>query len=133
MNDSLYRSLCPHGIFPVSPVPAIHFLNKTDDPALAIAVIAKPNWDYSDPQIPWLQVSDWSKGIVSIPIGRAHTLSIDYDIVGDTFTSTYRYPLADSKSIAALPRFGLDDYGFTIDPDPGKSKFLITVATKTAS
>jgi hypothetical protein len=133
VNDSLYRSLCPHGIFPVSPVPAIHFLNKTDDPALAIAVIAKPNWDYSNPQIPWLEVSDWSKGIVSIPFGRAHTLSIDYDIVGDTFTSTDRYLLVDSKSIAALPRFGLDDYGFTIDPDLGKSKFLITVATERAT
>jgi hypothetical protein len=130
VNDSLYRSLCPHGIFPISPVPAIHFLNKTDDPALAVAVIAKPNWDYSNPQIPWLQISDWSKGIVSIPVGRAHTLSIDYDIVGDTFTSTDRYPLVDSKSIAALPRFSLEDYGFTIDPDLGDSKFLITVATE---
>ena len=130
VNDSLYRSLCPHGIFPVSPVPAIHFLNKTDDPALAIAVIAKPTWDYWNSQTPWLQVSDWSKGIVSIPVGRAHTLSFDYDIVGDTFTSTDRYPLVDSKSIAALPRFGIDDYGFTIDPTLGNSKFLIIVATE---
>ena len=100
----MYRSLCPHGIFPVSPVPAIHFLNKTDDPALVVAIVAKPNWDYSNLQIPWLLVSDWSKGIVSIPTGRAYMFSVDYDLVGDKFTSTDRYPLVDSKTIAALPR-----------------------------
>ncbi len=128
VNDSMYRSLCPHGIFPVSPVPAIHFLNKTDDPALVVAIVAKPNWDYSNLQIPWLLVSDWSKGIVSIPTGRAYMFSVDYDLVGDKFTSTDRYPLVDSKTIAALPRFSLEDYGFTINPDLGDSKFLITAA-----
>jgi hypothetical protein len=128
VNDSLYRSLCPHGIFPVSPVPAIHFLNKTDDPALVVAIVAKPNWDYSNLQIPWLLVSDWSKGIVSIPTGRAYMFSVDYDLVGDKFTSTDRYPLVDSKTIAALPRFSLEDYGFTINPDLGDSKFLIIAA-----
>lgn len=117
--DSLYNSLCPHAIFPISAEPALHFLNMSDNQALAVAVFAKEiNPDFGprgrdrNSQLPWAVVDDWRQGIVSIPLRKAYRLNVDYDCVGDSFTSSDQYPLVDAEGHVALPHFGLEEYGF---------------------
>jgi hypothetical protein len=73
-------------------------------------------------------VNDWSRGIVRVPMGDDHELSVDYDCVGGKYAnSTERYAILDAGGEVGLPPFGQNDYGFDLVKfsEQGRKGFIV--------